>query len=471
MINFSDTGCAKDVFHWFLGISKIPRGSYNTAPIADFLSEFAKSRGLEYIRDGFDNVIIKKPAARGFEDRPTVILQGHSDIVAEKTAESEKDLLNEGLDVYRDGDFLRAVGTTLGGDDGVALAYALALLDDPEAKHPALEAVFTTNEETGLEGASGINPDNLSGRIMINIDSDVEGVFTVGCAGGLRMDLSLPVKREAVDAVSYTVTVSGLRGGHSGVDIDKGRLNATKVLREALELLGASAISEIRGGTKDNAIPRSALAHVCFDKEPDTELLRGLCKKYSEAEPSINISLKKEESSLLPLDFESTKRVLKAIDALPFGVVKMSEDIPGLPETSMNIGLVTTESDTVNIACSLRSSKASEKLNLAQKVRSIAKAAGATVKEHGEYPGWEYKKDSRVREVMCDVYRKMYGKEATVLTIHAGLECGLFSDKLKGLDCISIGPDNFDIHTTEEHLSISSTVRVFEFLCEVLKNI
>ncbi len=471
MIDFSDVKSAERVFELFLEISKIPRGSGNTEAIADYLEGFAKKHKLEYKRDKFDNVIIKKSAARGFEKRPIVIIQGHSDIVAEKTPDCKKDMQKEGLEVYRDGDFLRAKGTTLGGDDGIALAYALALLEDKKAKHPAIEAVFTTDEEVGLTGAMGLDASYLKGKILINIDSEDEGVFTVGCAGGIRADLTLCGKRSEYEGEAYEISVSGLLGGHSGVEIDKGRSNALKVLAEVLSGIGAPRLLSIDGGTKDNAIPRSAKAVVVTKKAPSEQLFTSIIKRHSDREPALKIDCACTNKANQPFDKETSARIISALGLLPFGVTKMSEDIIGLPETSMNIGIVNTRGDEVDIACSLRSSSATEKSALLEKVNNIAKMLSCEIKTHGDYPGWEYKRDSHIRDVMCRVYEKMYGRSAAVLTIHAGLECGIFSDKIDGLDAISIGPDSFDIHTTEEHLSISSAARVWEFLLETLKNI
>lgn len=471
MIDLSDINGAERALELFLEISKIPRGSGNTVHIAAFLEDFAKKQGLEYIRDEYDNVIIKKPASKGFDDRPTVILQGHSDIVAEKTADCKKDMEKEGVDVYRDGDFLRAFGTTLGGDDGAALAYALAILEDEDAVHPAIEAVFTTDEETGLTGATGLDGKMLSGKILINLDSEEEGVFTVGCAGGVRADLSFEAKREPFSGTVFEISVCGLTGGHSGVEIDKGRQNAIKVLAEVLAALDSPRLIHIEGGTKDNAIAREAHALITLKDEPSQSVINEIIEKYCAAEPNIAITAKKTSSDKAPLTTQCSSLIINAVCALPFGVVGMCEDIPSLPETSMNVGTVTSDDESVTVCCSLRSSKSSEKEKLLGRVKNIANEHDASIKIHGDYPGWEYKRDSRIRDVMCEVFEKMYGKPPKVVTIHAGLECGILSDKIEGLDAISLGPDNFDIHTTEEHMSIPSFVRVFEFLTEVLKKI
>ena len=471
LINESPAG---SVFNYFLEISKIPRGSGNTAPIADYLVNFANERGLYVRRDNADNVIIRKRATAGHEGRPTVIIQGHTDIVAEKLPGLDKDMVREGVEVYRDGDFLRARGTTLGGDDGVAIAYALALLDSEDIPHPTLEVICTSDEEVGLLGAVALDTSDITGKMMINIDSDDEGVFTVGCAGGQRSDVTLPVVREAYDGAVYELAVTGLLGGHSGVEIDRGRENATKILGECLFSLGEEArLITLAGGSADNAIPRECRARVAVKDIPDDveASLSKIEEKYKKNEADIKITLTESGCDDVALDKRSSRLAVSLLNTLPSGVIAMSEDIPGLVETSLNLGIARLTADTLSLSFSIRSAKASSKAALGERVREIAVAHGAACEEHGAYPAWEYKKDSPLRDAMCEVYERMYGKAPTVVTIHAGLECGIFSDKIKGLDCVSMGPDNFDIHTTEEHLSISSTERVFEYLKEVLKNI
>lgn len=466
---------ARSVFRFFLEISEIPRGSGNTAPIADYLVNFAKERGLYVRRDSADNVIIRKAATEGYERRPTVIFQGHTDIVAEKLQTLDKDMTREGVEVYRDGDFLRARGTTLGGDDGVALAYALAVLDSTDIPHPEFEAIFTSDEEVGLLGAVALDTSDIRGRMMINIDSDDEGVFTVGCAGGMRVDLSLSTKREACEGTRYKITVSGLLGGHSGVEIDRGRENAIKILGETLASLGDKIrLISLSGGNADNAIPRECEATVVAStpiNNDELSLIESIRNKYIKTENDIMITVCECNGDVLALDEESTRAAVSLITSEPSGVIAMSEDIPGLVETSLNMGIARLTEGELSLSFSIRSAKAAEKAALGERVRAIAAKHGAASSEHGSYPAWEYRKVSPLRDTMCRVYEKMYGKAPTVVTIHAGLECGIFSDKIEGLDCVSIGPDNFDIHTTEEHLSISSTERVWDYLKEVLKNI
>ena len=471
MLNFPDLGGAKPVFDFFVEFSKVPRGSTHTSAIAEYLVNFAAARGLEYRRDSHDNVSIKKPATRGYEDRPTVILQGHTDMVLAENDECRIDLLTDGLELYVDGDFLRARGTTLGGDDGVAMAYALALLDSSDIPHPAIEAVFTSDEEIGLLGAVGLDTSDLRGRLMLNIDSDAEGIFTVGCAGGMRVDIGLPVNRSVKANEAYKLTVSGFKGGHSGVEIDKGRRNAIKALGYGLSLCEGISIVTMGGGNADNAIPRSAECIFIGGDVFSVDFEGALKGEFGEIEGDMSVTLTKVEGDILGCDKESTSKIISLINECPSGVIRIMEDIEGLVETSLNLGILAMSEGECEISFSVRSAVGKEKRKLAERLKEIADAHGASFGMHGDYPAWEYRKESHLRDVMCETYRDMYGKDPIVMTIHAGLECGIFSDKMEGLDCVSIGPDNFDIHTTEERLSISSTVRVWEYLLEVLKRV
>ena len=475
MLNIPEYKNAEAVFRFFEEVTRIPRGSGNTGPIAKYLVNFAKERGLYVRRDEFDNVIIKKPASKGREDRPGVIVQGHTDIVAEKLAELDKDMLREGVDIYRDGDFLRARGTTLGGDDGVALAYALAVLDSDEIEHPAFEALFTSDEETGLTGATGLNPFDIEGRLLINIDSDDEGVFTVGCAGGVRVDVNLPIVRECYGDRTYRISLSGLAGGHSGIEINRGRENAIKLLATLLSRLsGDFRLVSLTGGNADNAIPRDAEAVIATSGElsaDDVKLIEGFAAEFAERESGMSATVEAIGCDTAALDEKSSRTLTEMVCALPTGVIGMSRDIEGLVETSLNMGIARLGDESFSLSFSVRSAKGAEKETLVARVRAIAEGVGATVGERGAYPAWEYKKDSYIRDLACDVFREVYGSDAEVLIIHAGLECGILSGKIEGLDAISLGPDNFDIHTTEEHLSIPSTARVWEYLKALLKRI
>ena len=474
MINIDDFKSCEKAIRFFEEFSKIPHGSSNTSMIADYLVNFAKQRGLEYTRDSADNVVIKKPATKGYEGRPAIIFQGHLDMVAEKKPGAAVDMEKEGLTLYRDGDFLKAKDTTLGGDDGVALAYALAVLDSDDIPHPDFEAVFTSDEEIGLLGAVALSAEAVKGRLLINIDSDAEGIFTVGCAGGMRSDISLPVHRNNSSDETYILKVSGFKGGHSGVEIDKGRVNATKVLVEILSGIGDISIKEIHGGNADNAIPRECeCTFAChYDHTHLIEHLgEDIKERYKDIEPDIQISIQKADDATAGISVKDSSTLISLLSTLPSGIIAMSSDIEGLVETSLNMGILKTFTDRVEVSFSVRSAKGADKRDLGNRLCEIAKAHGAAYSERGEYPAWEYKKDSHLRDVMKKVYEDTYGKSPEIVIIHAGLECGIFTEKFPGIDCVSIGPDNFDIHTTEERLSLSSFARVWEFLKLVLKEI
>ena len=473
MIDFSDVSYSEKALKFFEEFSKIPRGSGNTSAIADYLVNFAKARSLEVIRDESDNVIIKKPATPGYEDHPGVILQGHTDIVALKTPDCPIDMEKEGLQLYRDGDFLRAKGTTLGADDGVAMAYAMAILDSQDIAHPAFEAVFTSDEETGLLGATALNPAHISGKLLINVDSDEEGIFTVGCAGGARVDIGLSSKAKTHFGQIYTLNISGYRGGHSGVEIDKNRANAIKSAAEILSSLENVKIGKVEAGSADNAIPSSAM--VLFTTKSSifdiSDVINQVKDNLPEGEDGAKFNIEMKISSAKVLSEEDSANLLSLILEMPNGVTRMSEDIEGLVETSLNMGIIRVYNGVTELTVSVRSAKGEEKAKLLARIKEIAGAHGAEVSVRGEYPAWEYRKDSRLRDVMCRVYSEMYGKDPMVVTIHAGLECGIFSDKIEGLDCVSIGPDNRDIHTPDERLSLSSFDRVYKYIINVLKNL
>ena len=498
MIDISDYKEYEALFRNFEAFSAIPHGSGNTKAIADFFVEFAKERGLEYHRDDADNVVIRKPATKGYENRPAVIFQGHLDMVAEKKTGAAIDMTKDGLTLYRDGDFLRAKDTTLGGDDGVALAYAMAVLDGEVDEHPDFEAVFTSDEEIGLLGAVALSPEAVKGRLLINIDSDEEGIFTVGCAGGVRSDITLPLSYVDSDKgkKAYSVRLYGFKGGHSGVEIDKGRANAVKVLAE---LFNMSATEDFRivsmiGGNADNAIPRECSAVVIADESfpekfaaalerrnamfavmPDVTLaeLKAMDKTgktLRDFEPDCALLINEVDMPEKMLSKDSSEDLISLLVQLPSGVIAMSKALSDLVETSLNLGILRT-GENAEISFSVRSAVGAEKKKLCARLTDIAGRFGASYGERGEYPAWEYREDSHLRDVMVEVYEKMYAKKPAVVTIHAGLECGIFTEKLSGVDCVSIGPDNFDIHTTEERLSIPSFIRVWEYLKEVLKSI
>ena len=442
------------VFHFFEQMSAIPRGSGNTKAVSDWLAEFARERGLRYQQDALNNIIIFKDASAGYEGAEPVILQGHMDMVCEKAPDCGKDMTREGLDLAIDGDFVYAKGTTLGGDDGIAVAMALA----------------------GMDGAMGIDVSGLKGRRMLNIDSEDEGVFTVSCAGGARMDCVLPVRREAFAAPVQRITVQGLVGGHSGTEIDKGRGNGVQLMGRVLASVAEETelrLVEVCGGLKDNAIPTGAQALISANAEVTAEVCRrmtqSLREEYRVTDPDVEVTVEPAETAMLPMDAVSTRRAVCLLVCHPNGVQVMSADIPGLVQTSLNMGILTTGETAVHLSSSVRSSVESQKQMLLQRIACLTAELGGETSTRGEYPGWAYLPDSPLRDLMVEVFTDQYGYEPKVEAIHAGLECGLFSAKLPGLDCVSFGPDLKEIHTFREKMSISSVQRVWKMLVELLR--
>ncbi len=465
------------VFRFFEQLCAIPHGSGNTRAIGDWCVAFARERGLEHYRDGHDNVILIKPATAGYEDAPAVILQGHLDMVCEKEAGCEKDMAREGLDLAVDGDCVYARGTTLGGDDGIAVAMGLALLDSDDIPHPRLEVVLTTDEEVGMVGAMALDVSPLRGRTLINLDSEEEGVFTVSCAGGCMARCTVPVTREAPWGTALEIAVSGLRGGHSGVEIDRGRANGCMVLGRALLAAAKAArvgLVTARGGLKDNAIPTAATAVVVTDdpaalRRAVEALAADLAAEYRVTDPGIRLTVAEAAGGDAPMDADSTGRVLCLLGCAPNGVQAMSFDIPGLVQTSLNLGILETGEGAVTASFCLRSAVDSQKEMLKDRLACLAGRLGGGTAFSGDYPGWAYRPDSPLRERMVAVFRDQYGREPKVEAIHAGVECGLFAGKLPGLDAVSIGPDLTDIHTPRERMHVASVQRVWRFLLEVLR--
>ena len=465
------------VFGFFEEICSIPHGSRNEKAISDYLVAFAKERGLKCIQDDVNNVIIFQDGTCGYEDHAPVILQGHMDMVCEKDASCPIDMATEGLDVTHDGHSVFAKGTTLGGDDGIAVAYALALLDDTSIPHPPLEVVITTDEEVGMLGASAIDLSMLKGRTLINIDSEDEGVFTVSCAGGARATINLPEERRSVYGPCIRLTVDGLKGGHSGVEINQNRGNANKIMGEFMSRIQALmplCLTSFSGGSKDNAIPRSCQATLVA-MGIGLERINDIAQKLQD---EVRATYDEPEATVQAFDVdalggnalttECTAKVIALLCSVPNAVQKMSADIEGLVQTSLNLGIAKL-GNGMSLTFSVRSSVNSEKEELLQRLRDLAAFYGASYSQMGEYPAWEYRAESPLRDLMVKTYADMFGKEPEVVAIHAGLECGLLSEKLPGLDCVSVGPQMHDIHTSREKLEIASTERTWKFLLEVLK--
>lgn len=468
------------VFYYFEKIAGIPHGSYHTKAISDYCMKFAKERNLEAYQDESNNVIIIKEASAGYEQAEPVIIQGHLDMVCEKESGVEIDFERDGLSLYVDGDFVRAEGTTLGGDDGIAIAYGLALLDSGEFSHPRLECVFTADEEVGLLGAEKIDLSMLKGRQVLNIDSDIEGSFLTSCAGGVTAECRFPLVFDEAEGLKYRLTLAGLQGGHSGSEIDKERANSIveigRILRYAEERIELG-ICALNGGLKDNAIPRESVCDILLTEDGQEELERVIAelnqilqKEYQSSDPDITLTAECLGVCQTPvLGYRSQSRILFFLRNMPNGLQHMSMDIPGLPETSLNAGIMKMQEEEFLVSFAIRSSVGTRKEELMGRLSYLAEFLGGSVEFSGSYPAWEYKKESKVRTLAAEVYRDLYGKEAKFEAIHAGLECGILSEKIPDLDCISFGPDNFDIHTPKERLSISSTERVWNFILEFLK--
>ncbi len=465
------------VLGFFEEICQIPHGSGNTKQLSDWLVDFAKARNLEHYQDELNNVIIIKEASAGYEGSEPVILQGHIDMVCNQEDSCTKDMATEGLDLAVDGDLLYAEGTTLGGDDGIAAAFMLAMLDDDSLAHPRVEAVFTTEEETGLYGAEAIDVSPLKGKRFINIDSEDEGIVTVGCAGGVTGIGSVPFGREAFDGQAFEVKIFGLRGGHSGTDIIFGQENAAKALGRLLyelqEETGARIVS-LEGGVADNVIPTSASALIVVPSASAAKAheVFDACKATFahefKVDPDFDMTLSEADCALDPMDADSCQKVLAYLIGTPNGIEKMTHGIDKLPQTSLSLGVLKTLEDAVEYVFCIRSAVDSECEMLARRLECQIKPLGGTLRREGPYPGWEYQADSPLRDLICEVYKEQTGKDMIVEAIHAGLECGYFSGKMPGLDCVSIGPDVNDVHTPNETLSISSTQRTWELVKEVV---
>lgn len=467
------------VFHYFEEISRIPHGSGNTKEISDYLVRFAKERHLESVQDSLGNVVIYKPASPGYENASPVIIQGHMDMVCEKAAGVRHDFLKDPLKLKMEDGWVSAAGTTLGGDDGIAVAYGLALLESDEIPHPPLEILITVDEEVGLLGAKDFDASLLKGKSLINIDSDEEGILLCGCAGGLSAVSSIPVKYRNASGHLYEIRIHGLKGGHSGAEIDKNRANANKLAGRMLYYLKKKIgfeLAELEGGQKDNVIPRECRLILVVQPE-EAELLKSalsklegdLRKEYAGSDEEIAISAEfLEEAEVGVLHPVSREKVIFFLMNLPNGVQKMSGSIPGLVETSCNLGILRLEDEALYSCSSIRSSVNSAKKAVAQQLEYLTEFLGGDYEKEGEYPAWEYRADSPLRTLMAETYRKMYGKEPVVGAIHAGLECGLFYEKIPGLDCVSLGPEMMDIHTPRERMKVESVQRVWDYLKAVL---
>lgn len=469
------------VFYYFEKLCSVPHGSGNTKQISDLCAGFARELGLRYRQDEVNNLVIWKDGSRGYENAAPIILQGHIDMVCAKTEDCDKDMARDGLDVRTDGEWVWADKTSLGGDNGIAVAMILAILSDDTLAHPPIEAVFTVDEEVGMDGAFALDCSDLKGRALLNLDSEEEGVFTVSCAGGVRLDCTLDMAQEPLPAgmSGYRVTIAGLKGGHSGMNINDGRGNANclmaRTLYSAMERFRSLRVSGLTGGQFDNVIclrndalialdSADAAAFEAFIKEFDATLKN----EYAGCDDGISLTCEKAEVPSA-VSTVSTTLLLHVLLALPQGVQAMSVDFPGLVQTSLNLGVMHTDEDGVKFTFSVRSSIASQKEMLVQRVRSIVEFAGGTVSERSSYPGWQYDRHSALRARVQEVYRDLTGCEGRIEATHGGLECGLFIEKIPGLDALSMGPELHDVHSVNERLNVASTARVYALVCEILK--
>lgn len=468
----------KRVFYYFEQISAIPRGSKNMKAISDYCRDFAIQHNLRYIKDDYNNVIIFKPGSNGYENSQPVILQGHLDMVCQKTPDSTIDFEKDGIDLYVDNDFIKAHNTTLGADNGIAVAIILAILENDEYSHPPIEAIFTVDEEIGMIGALNLDMSCLKSRKMINIDSEEEGVVTVSCAGGTDFFVYAPIVRKKEKGTLLTLVIKGLCGGHSGVEINRGRVNSDLLMGRALDHLNRYTdfdIISINGGDKSNAIPNFCTAELCVY---DVDLF------YSKATEYLNIVKKEIEFREKDFCFEITKnkygefdvfeetlkeKLILSLLCVPNGVINMSAEIDGLVETSLNLGILKTNENELEFCFSLRSNKKTAQDFLSRRLEVFFENLSWKCETSGYYPPWELNTNSDLQKIYLQAYKQKCGKEPEIAAIHAGLECGVFSAAIDNADCISVGPEMHNVHTTKEELSISSVGRFFDVLIEVLK--
>ncbi|MBF7095518.1 aminoacyl-histidine dipeptidase [Alkalibacter mobilis] len=471
---------------FFYDISQIPRGSGKEEEISKYLVEFAKDRNLFYKRDRFNNVLIKKPASKGRETHTGVVLQGHVDMVWEKNSDTNFDFESQPLDLYIDGDFIKAKGTTLGADNGIGVAMALAVLDSKDLDHPMIEAVFTVDEERGLTGALNFDGSLIEGKILINLDSEDDDEILTSCAGGIRINHHIELAREKNKELDkrqiFEIKITGLSGGHSGMDINKGRANANRLMGRLLyaiqDEMEANIIS-ISGGSKDNAIPREAFCTLAVDRSENEnfeiiikEFQRAFHNEYRKADSGIQVTAKTAgEPTDVMMTTETTKQIIAMLLSVPNGVMSMSEDIEGMPVSSSNVGVVETTEDETVISIAARSSFSSKKEEIIAINKAISDQMGSSIEFTGDYPGWSYAETSPVRDLATNVYKKIFGEEPKIVAVHAGIECGIFGEKIPGLDMISIGPNIVDVHSPREKLSISSTQKTWKFLTGILKEV
>lgn len=468
----------QNVFKFFEEICAIPHGSGNTKEISDYLVSFAKEKRLVHYQDKLGNVIIVKEASNGYENSQSLIMQAHIDMVCEKEIDNTKDMSKEAVELVVNDDLISAKGTTLGADDGIGVAYILAVLNDDSLVHPKIEAIFTVDEEIGMLGAFGIDVSKLTGKKMLNLDCGDEKIFTVSCAGGITLKSIFNFNREEYKGSTLNIKISGLSGGHSGVMIGKGGANSNNLSGRLLSMLLNEVdirLCNIEGGFKDNAIPvETSITIVTTNPVKCADIIsKAKCifkSEYSVTDPELYV-MYNECEYCVPFDSESTKKAIYLLSIAPNGVQKMSSHINDLVETSLNFAILNCKNNNLEATFSVRSSTNSQKDMMIDKLKNLIESLGGTTEISGDYPGWEFKEESEFRNLVTKIYVDKFGFEPKMEAVHAGLECGLFSGMIKGLDALSYGPDMWDVHTPLERLSISSTARVWEFIKELLKNL
>lgn len=472
----------KNVFHYFEEISSIPRGTFNTKAISDYLRDFGKNLGLEVIQDDANNIIIRKPGTKGYEDKDPIILQGHMDMVCEKRPESGHDFTKDGIElVIGDDGQIRAKDTTLGADDGIAVAMIMAVLDSDDISHPPIEALITVDEEQGMGGAQALDLSLLKGKNLINIDSEEEGIITAGCAGGFRFEFHLPIKKQELNGDLVSINIHGLRGGHSGQEIHEQRGNAHKMMGRLLNAISAEAkfnIVSSAGGTKDNVISLVNKTEIVVEHR-FTDTVKKIVKdmeatwlnEFMGDEPGLVVDIDvTDDRHVMAFEDKCSRKLIDTLLLIPNGVISYSRKLKGLVETSLNIGILETRENEVFGASMVRSSVESEKVQMKGELEALMNLLGASHEVIGDYPAWQFLEKSHLRDILIKEYQELYGKTPEVTTIHAGLECGLFIGKRPDLDCVSIGPDMAQVHSFNEHLSIESTKRTYDYLLAILKN-
>ncbi len=475
----------KAVFKHFEALSQIPRESGNEKAVSDYLVQFAKTLDLEVTQDETLNVIITKPASQGLEEAPHVILQGHMDMVCVKEDSLTFDFSKDPIPLVVEGDFVKTRGTTLGADNGIALAMAMAILESKTLAHPKLTALFTVAEETGMDGVIGLRPEDISGDVLINIDSEEEGTLLASCAGGVNNIVSLPVLyKEVVSEAGLLLKIQGLKGGHSGMEINKNRANALKLLGRVLDstsdFTGVEIVA-VKGGDKMNAIAKSAELELAFESAKQVESVKSRLKEleqtfrneFETSDPDIEIALEEvdKRGTVMVFSEETKLNTAHILRLIPYGVQTMSANIEGLVESSNNIGVLTLKADHLEFSSAVRSSIKTLKDEINSRIEHICSLTGAHMELVSDYPEWPYKVNSEIRSLMCTVWESMYKKPMAVDAIHAGLECGLLKEKVGDIDMISLGPNLYDVHTPNERMSISSVQRVYAFLVQVLSEL